>query len=123
MRADDLPPPPLTKGTDVPNFDIRLTRGDSYSLKVRWKDEDGLPITPTAARMQVRSTTSAETTQLALALGSGLEVDGDGYVVISISPAQSAGLTGGVYDLELTSATATQTVISGAFVVEPDVTR
>lgn len=106
------------------DHEITITRGDTYEGRVRWKDSSGTVVTPTAARMQIRTTHDATSTQLSLSLGSGLAVDGDGYVVITITAAQSAALTSGVYDVELTNSSGTvKTVMAGALTIDKDVTR
>lgn len=105
-------------------YTIRMTRGDTYEGKVRWKDAAGAVITVSAARFQIRTAANATSTMLSLSVGSGLTVDGDGYVVIAITKTQSAALSSGVYDLELTSDTGVvRTVIAGPFVVDKDVSR
>lgn len=105
---------------------ITITRGDTWDdLKVGWKDSDGVIVSVSSARMHIRSGVASDTTIEELSTTNGeLAVDGDGYITATLTAAETAVLTSGVYDLEATSAGGTvKTLISGRFEVEKDVTR
>lgn len=108
------------------NYTIRITRGDTWSdLKVGWKDSAGTMVSVTSARMYIRQAVNSSTTMEELSTTGGeITIDGDGYVVPTLTAAQTAALSSGVYDLEAISAAGeVKTLISGLFRVDADVTR
>lgn len=106
-------------------YDIEAVRGDNYSdLKVRWDDADGVAVPLTSARMQIRSQPDGASAELTITTADDLDIDGDGYLVPTLSAAQTAALAGGFYDIEATStAGKVKTLVAGRFRVIADVTR
>lgn len=110
------------------HYNITLTRGDSYSLAVRWTDSEAEPIDIDSARLQVRRSLTSSSTLLSVAsdgpdAGDSLTID-DNEVQLTLTPELTADLTSGVYDLEATSTGGqVKTLISGRFIVERDVTH
>jgi hypothetical protein len=104
---------------------IELVRGDSWSgFKVRWRDTNGDPVPLASALMQVRLSPDADEVLLELTDGDGLTIDSDQYVTPAITPAQSANLRSGHYDLQVTSTSGgVLTLIGGPVKVTPDVSR
>jgi hypothetical protein len=103
--------------------DIRLVRGDDFSLAIRWKDGDDQEVPIASARLMVRRRHDAAAALLELGPGYGLTISG-GRVDIVISSAQSQALRSGYWDLEATSAAGqVKTLVGGKLTVAPDVTR
>jgi len=107
--------------------DIDIVRGDSWSeLKVRWLDADDNPIHIASARMQIRTSADApDPPQLELTSTAGLTIDGTSwYITPAITPAQSADLQPGVYDIEATAVDGRiRTLVGGQVNIIADVTR
>lgn len=106
-------------------YDIEAVRGDDYSdLRVRWDDADGVAVPLTSARMQIRSQPDSASAELTITTADDLDIDGDGYLVPTLSATQTASLVGGYYDVEATStAGKVKTLVGGRFRVIADVTR
>lgn len=112
------------------SYDILCEQGATFSLVLTWRNPDGTPIDITgySAKMQVRASKADATAILTLdTTTGGITLGGDmGTVTLTASATATNSLTSGayVYDLELTSATNNVTrLIEGAFTVSGQVTR
>ena len=105
------------------HYNITLTRGDSYSLAVRWTDAEDEPIDIDSARLQGRRSLTSSTTLLSLTDADDALDAGDNEVQIALGPELTADLVSGYYDLEVTRGYVVRTLISGRFIVERDVTH
>ena len=104
---------------------IRLVAGDDWArVRVRWS-ADGVAIPISAARLQVRKRADASRALVELTEDDGLDLDVEGEVGITFTAAQTAGLSNGVYALEVTRASTgkVRTLIAGELEVVEDATR
>lgn len=111
-------------------YDITVDQGASWSLLLRWEDDDGNPIdlTSYSAKMQIRPYYNSPVVVATLStINGGIVIDGDaGEVTAQLSASETGGMTvlEGVYDMELTSPTGMITrIISGKYTLSPEVTR
>jgi len=114
----------------VPQLDLSLYRGDSFTHRLIWQDSTGTPIDLTgySAKMDVVPAKGSPTTLLALTSPLGIVLGGvAGTIDIVVSSAQAKiDVVSSVYDLEMTSPSPTSavtTLVQGAFTVTPDATR
>ena len=109
---------------------LTIEQGATFSLSVNYTVSDSTVNLSSGytARMQGRSTYGASTTVFNLANGSGITLAAsDPNIVVTLTATQTAALTApqsGVYDLELEATGGSTTrLLSGEFVVKPEVTR
>lgn len=111
----------------VQNHTITVVRGDTWNdLRVRWLDSAGVAVVIASARLQVRANVDSETPIVSLSSPSGgITIDGSNHILPVLTAAQTAALsTGGVYDLEATSASGdVVTLLRGPFRLVKDVSR
>lgn len=115
----------------VKNIDYNFKRGDTYRLKkFKITDVDGKEITLTPTE-QIYFTLKKSTKQLEYVLqkrlGSGIELEDDGYYHITIEPRDTKNLNYGeyFYDIELKSTSPKElvkTLIEGIISLEEEVT-
>ncbi len=109
-------------------YNITAIQGDTFTFNFTI-DTDGTPwnLTSYTAAMQVRPFVESTTKILDLTSSSGITLGGSaGTVAVSVSAATMAATTAGrhVYDFKLTSAGGvTTTILSGVFIIQPEVTR
>ncbi len=105
--------------------ELRVVRGDSWRRwKVRWTDSEDNVIVIEAARLEIRRWVNATEPIVSLTLDEGIEVDGDGYLWPVMTPEQTAELTDGVFDFELTAESGqVRTIVAGPVVLIEDVSR
>lgn len=109
---------------------ISLYQGDSFDMKLRLRSMDSLgqpsnpiDLTGATAIAQIRDTAAASSvlTSFTITIPTSTEV---GMVYLSLSPTQTASLTKGVYDLQITFAdNSVRTLLAGSITVTPDVSR
>lgn len=110
-------------------YDITVEQGSTFSLTLVYQDQRGyvVPLTGYTARMQLRQSAAASTSQLELTTENGrISITPDeGRITLSISAADTAALSAlpGVYDLEIVNGTFVQRILEGAYTVSPEVTR
>lgn len=108
------------------SYIINLTRGDSYSFRVRRITQAGEPRPFDDARLQSRQSTEDDDAVLSLSIGDGIEFVGDdsNEVKVTISSARSEALVSSVWDLEVTESNGdVKTLVSGRLLVRGDVSR
>jgi hypothetical protein len=104
-----------------------ITRGDSYKITVRYKDEAGAPISLAGQtpKLQIRAGVGVAAVLLTLTVGSGLTVTpAAGQIDVRLSPLQTLALPLGrlAWDLEISDGTDTEQLVSGSFAVVEGVT-
>lgn len=109
-------------------YDITCEQGATFNLVLTWRNPDQSPIDVTGytAKMQVRTSKSAESAVLTLTDGDGITLGGvDGTITLTASATATGDIAEGtyVYDLELDSGSVVTRLIEGAFVVSGQVTR
>ena len=114
--------------------DITCRKGDTFSLELTFKDENGNPIDLSSGYnwlMQVRDSDTAETTLIS---GDSTNVSDDGFafagdsdgVLVVTSPASVTSLVDGglyVYDLQSVQGAKVVTWIYGIFKVNEDISE
>lgn len=105
--------------------ELRVVRGDSWQRwKVRWTDSDENVVNVVGARLVIRKWVNADEPLVSLTLDDGIETDGDGYLWPVMTPEQTAELTDGVFDFELTAESGeVLTIVAGPVVLIEDVSR
>ena len=99
--------------------DIRVMRGDSWSIEVRLKDSLGAPIDLTGATVlaQLRKSPTSSTS---ITLDTEITDDEGGVFTFG----QDEATTGGSYDIQITMGTGTvRTYIGGQVLISQDVSR
>jgi hypothetical protein len=110
-------------------YNYRLTQGDTFQNTPVWKiNSVPVNITGYTARMQIRRSISSTDKLIELSTENGrITVDGvNGMFTLYISPADTAALPSGtwVYDFETFAPNGTTTtLLEGAFVIDPQVSR
>lgn len=120
---------------DIANrVDITTRRGDTFTLELTFKDEDGVAIDLSSGyewMMQVREADTSTTTLLDgdsnddLASDFAFTGDNNGQLTITASAAVMAGVEGGiyVYDLQSSQGAVVTTWMYGIFKVNEDVSE
>ena len=120
---------------DIANrVDITTRRGDTFTLELTFKDEDGVAIDLSSGyewMMQVREADTSTTALLDgdsnddLANNFGFTGDNNGLLTITASSTVMAGIEGGiyVYDLQSSQGATVITWIYGIFKVNEDVSE
>lgn len=108
-------------------YNITCYQGATLTKTWNWKNNGtNINWTGWTAKMQVRQyVNTADDAVLTLTTGSGIAAGAnDGNVTITISATQSGAILAGnyVYDIELTSGTTVERVLSGRFTVDGQVT-
>jgi hypothetical protein len=118
-------------------YDIDCEKGATFRRVVQWSDGSGSPVNLTGytARMQVRESFASTSTVASLTTSNGgiTLAHSTGGITLYLSAIQTAALSTsaafadtweGVYDLELVAGNGDVTrLLSGAFLVVPEVTR
>jgi len=107
------------------NYNLNITRGSNFSIRLVAKDENSLPINLSgySARSYVKHHYSS--TGVLLDLNpTPVEPLASGYIDITLSGAQTTGvpIVQGVYDLEIFSGTYVDKLIKGYANIFPEVT-
>ncbi len=107
------------------NYNLNITRGSNFSIRLVAKDEGGLPINLSgySARSYVKHHYSSTGNLLDLD-PTPTEPKASGYIDINISGAQTINMpiVQGVYDLEIYSGTYVDKLIKGYANIFPEVT-
>lgn len=110
-------------------YDMLCEQGATLARTFTWKDKAGelVPLSGYTGRMQVRPFASSEELVLSLTSASGqITFPSAGKIVLTVSAADTANLTPGVYvyDLELqSSGGVVKRLVEGKFTVKAEVTR
>lgn len=109
-------------------LDIEIEQGATFNLTFLYEDGVGQPIdlTGMTARMQLRRQYSSSEFILNLTTeNGGITIEAlTGTITIFISAPDTAVLTGsGVYDLELINGSIVNRILSGSFIICPEVSR
>jgi len=114
----------VQNGADV---DITLYQGKTVNFNVIWGGSSPINVTGYSARMQVRECVASTTAIISLTNGSGITVGTtDGKFTFSISATTTAAYSAmnGVYDFEIVDGSGNvYLVMSGLFIITPEVTR
>ena len=104
------------------SHNLTLYRGDSFTQAFTFT-QGGVPLVLPASGWlcQVRASTSSDAVSGTFAVDSSGA--GSGVVVISVTAAESAVFSPGVYDLQLTDGSAVRTYLRGMVTVTKDVSR
>lgn len=108
------------------NFNLNITRGSNFSVRLIARDENGVPINLSgySASAQVRHHYSSTGVILDLNPTPAAPL-ASGYIDIYLSGAQTTGIpiVQGVYDLEISAGNYTNKLIKGYANIFPEVTR
>lgn len=110
-------------------YNLNIDAGATFSLSITWKDanNNAVDITNYTARMQIRKTYNSDTAMVNLTTENGgisLTNAANGVLSVNITPAQTAALSNGFYDLEIESPTGVVSrLIQGSVMVSKEVTR
>ena len=104
-------------------YNITGYRGDTLTLEFAFEDEDGvaLALPTTGWTAQIRTLPDSAVALEDFTVTSSAA--GTGVVVASLTGAQTADLSGGVWDLQQTSGGVVRTYLRGSVTFEGDVTR
>jgi hypothetical protein len=102
-------------------------QGETFSRTLIW-EVDSIPVVLDGftARMQVRRSVGSPSTLVDLSSdGEGIVLGDEGTISLLVSASVMSSVVSGshVYDLELDSGGEVTTLLRGAFIVEPEVTR
>ncbi len=116
----------ITPGT----YNFTIYQGATFTYTLTWKDDAGTPIDITGftAVLQFRESRDASTTFLTLSTAAGgITLGGAaGTITLAISATDTTAITvtGGVYDLKLTSGAGVVTrLLEGEVLISKEVTR
>ena len=108
------------------NYNLNITRGSNFSVRLIAKDENGTPINLSgySANAQVRHHYSSTGVLLDLS-PTPVEPKASGYIDIYLSGTQTSGvpIVQGVYDLEISAGSYTNKLIKGYANIFPEVSR
>ena len=103
-------------------YPLHIYRGDSFAIRLRlWKDAsrtEPSDLTGATPKAQIRQTTNA-----ASAVDITTTIVQPNFVDLALTPAVTATLSNGVWDLEITQGGVVRTVLTGDVLVNEDVTH
>lgn len=111
---------------------LEIYKGDSFEIffRIRNTDANGDPaayvdLTGRVPKAQVRASASAGTVLAEFTATLANQTTAPGGVLLTLSPAQTAALTNGVWDVQLTTTATgeTKTYLRGTVMVMDEVTR
>lgn len=115
-------------------WSIVIEAGATWERRLTWKDADGVlvPLAGRGARMQIRAAYAAASPAVTISTtAGGIEISDPGVILLELTAAQTTALgsqlQSGVYDLEITSGSGADEVVTrllqGDVTVSPEATR